>query len=109
MPHLSNLIDDHKNGWKIQLTVEISFASVIKNYDQPYTIHIHSQNLEVYIGYKTTKIIEDLFYSLLKEYQKSLKTKMKKSNLVFESVDALYYSLYKISLAGGGSYMDSPE
>ena len=46
--YLSSIIDDHKNGWKIQLTMEISFVSVIKNSDkdsnEPYTIYIHSEN-----------------------------------------------------------------
>ena len=31
------------------------------------------------------------------------------SNFVFESVDLLYYSLHKISLNRGGSYIDSPD
>ena len=34
---------------------------------------------------------------------------MKGSQLVFESVDLLYYSLHKISLNRGGSHIDSPE
>ena len=29
-PYLSSIIDDHKNGWEIQLTMEISFVSVTK-------------------------------------------------------------------------------
>ena len=59
----------------------ISSVSAIKNSDEPYTIHIPSENSEVYIAYKTTKIIKDLFDSLVKEYQKSLKRKMKKAIL----------------------------
>ena len=31
------------------------------------------------------------------------------SDLVFDSVDALYYNLKKINLSRGGSYIDSPE
>ena len=31
------------------------------------------------------------------------------SNFVFESVDLLYYSLHRISLNRGGSYIDSPD
>ena len=31
------------------------------------------------------------------------------SNFVFESVNLLYYSLHKISLNRGGSYIDSPD
>ena len=34
---------------------------------------------------------------------------MEGSNFVFESVDLLYYSLHKISLNRGGSYIDSPS
>ena len=34
---------------------------------------------------------------------------MKGSQFVFESVDLLYYSLHKISLNRGGSYIDSPS
>ena len=34
---------------------------------------------------------------------------MKGNNFVFESVDLLYYSLHKISLNNGGSYIDSPD
>ena len=34
---------------------------------------------------------------------------MRRSDFVFESVDILYYSLHKISLNRGGSYIDSPD
>ena len=45
----------------------------------------------------------------MEEYQTSLKTRMKRSDLVFISVDALYYKLHKINLNRGSSYIDSPE
>ena len=34
---------------------------------------------------------------------------MKRSEFIFISVDVLYYSLNKIILCRGGSYIDSPE
>ena len=34
---------------------------------------------------------------------------MEGSSFVFESIDLLYYSLHKISLNRGGSYIDSPN
>ena len=34
---------------------------------------------------------------------------MEGSNFIFESVDLLYYSLHKIILNRGGSYIDSPD
>ena len=45
----------------------------------------------------------------MEEYQTSLKTKRKRSDFVFDSVDALYYKLHKISLNRGDSYIDLPE
>ena len=86
--HLRDIIDDHKDGWKMQLTTEVTFVSV-KDSNESSIIHIHSDNLLIFIGYKTNNIINELFKSLLGEYQESLKTKMKKSDFVFDSVDAL--------------------
>ena len=111
--YLSSIIDDHKDGWKIQLAMEISFVPVIKKSDEgsnkPYIIYMHSENSSVFIGHETDNVTEELFDSLLKEYQESLKTTMKKSGLVFDSFNALYYKFYKISLNRSGSYIDSPE
>ena len=109
IPHLRNIIDDHKDGWKIQLAMEISFVSTVKDSNELYTIDVYSENSSIFIGYKTDNIIEELFKSLKKRYQESLKKKMKRSDLVFDSADALYYKLHKISLKRGGSYIDSPE
>ena len=34
---------------------------------------------------------------------------MRGSEFVYDSVDALYYNLNKVSLSRGGSYIDSPK
>ena len=34
---------------------------------------------------------------------------MEKNNFIFESVNLLYYSLHKITLNIGGSYINSPD
>ena len=60
-------------------------------------------------GIEMNYIINELFKSFLRRYQEGLETKMKGSEFIFESVDLLYYSLHKISLNRGGSYIDSPE
>ena len=116
-PYLGKIINDHKDGWKIQLTIEISFVSYVKDsnkdsnedFNEPYTTNIHSENPSVFIGYETDNIIKELFKLLLEEYQDSLKRNMKSSDLVFDCVDALYYKFHKTSLNRGGSYVDSPE
>ena len=68
-----------------------------------------SDNVEIMIGYETDDINNKLFESFKKIYKKGLETKVKGSQFVFESVDLLYYSLHKISLNRGGSYIDSPD
>ena len=54
-------------------------------------------------------LLKNFLNLLKKRYRERLETKMKGSQFVFESVDLLYYSLHKISLNRGGSYIDSPE
>ena len=67
--YLSNIIDDHKDEWKIQLTMEINFISTIDS-SETSTIHIKSKNVVILTGYETDEIIEELSDSLLDEYQK---------------------------------------
>ena len=61
------------------------------------------------IGNETNNTITKLFNSIFKKYQEGLETKMKASSFIFYCVDLLYYHLHKVSLNGGGSYIDSPE
>ena len=61
------------------------------------------------MGSETDEIIEEIFKYLLQRYQEGLEESMRGSGFIFESVDALYYDLNKISLNRGGSYIDSPE
>ena len=61
------------------------------------------------MGNETNEIIEKLFESLLKNYQKDLEESMRGSEFVFDSIDLLYYHLQKIGLKRGRSYIDSPK
>ena len=42
-PYLCKIINDHKDEWKIQLAIEISFVSSVKDSNEdsnePYAIH----------------------------------------------------------------------
>ena len=111
-PYLSVIINDHKNQgeWTIQLTMAINFISSKKYSDEtPRTMHTKSDNIEIIMGSQTGEIIEERFKSLLQKYQEGLEESMKESEFIFDSVDAFYYNLNKISLNRGGSYIDSPE
>ena len=61
------------------------------------------------MGSETDEIIEQLFKSFLQKYQKGLDESRRGSEFVYDSVDALYYSLNKVSLSSGGSYIDFPK
>ena len=66
-------------------------------------------NVEIMIGSETDEIIEDLFECFLQKYQEGLEESMRGSEFGYNSVDALYYNLNKVSLSRGGSYIDSPK
>ena len=110
-PYLRELINDHKNKgeWKIQLTAQINFISLIPGSDETHVMHTRSANEEFMNGSDTDEIIKELFKSLLQRYQEKLQEKMKGSDFAVDRVNYLYYDLNKISIGKGGSYIDSPK
>ena len=86
----------------------INFISS-KDSDETRTMHTKSNNVKIMMGNKTEKIIKELFKSSLQKYQEGLEESIRGSEFIFDSVDALYYDLNKISLSRGGSYIDSPK
>ena len=108
--HSGNTITEHKtqSEWKIQLTIATSFI-YSKDSDETRTMRTKSNNVEIMIGSETNEIIEDLFKSILQRYQEGLEESMRGSEFIFDTADALYYDLNKISLSRGGSYIDSPK
>ena len=126
-PYLSDIINDHKTHGlvryhsgnktgvketssesKIRLTMAINFISS-KDSDEIRTMHTKSNNVEIKMGSETDEIIEDLFESFLQKYQERLEESLTGSKSAYDSVDALYYNLNKVSLSRGGSYIDSPN
>ena len=126
-PYLSDIINNHKTQgkwrvhsrntmteyktqgeWKIHLTMAINFISSKEHYEtRPMRTQI--DNIEITMGSETDEITKELFKYLLQRYQEGLEESMKESELIFDSVDVLYYDLNKTSLNRGGSYIDSLE
>ena len=108
--HSGNTIAEHKtqSEWKIQLTMAINFISSEYS-DESRTMHAKSNNVEIMMGNKTNENIEEFFKSFLQRYQEGLEESMRGSEIILDSVDALYYDLNKIILSRGGSYIDSLE
>ena len=66
----------------------------------------------MYIGSKTSMVVDDLLKSFLDDYQFSLRTKMKKSNLTHDRVRAFYYKLMQYAISAALNYQqidDHPE
>ena len=110
-PYLRELINDYKSKgeWKIQLTAQINFISSRPCSDEARVMHTRSVNEEFTNGSDTDEVIKELFKSLLQRYQENLQEKMRDSDFVFDGINFLYYDFNKISISGGGSYIDPPK
>ena len=101
-------VEKTSSEWKIQLTMAINFISS-KDSGETRTMHAKSNTVEIMMGCETDEIIEDLFEYFLQNYQEGLEESMRGSKFAYDSVDALYYDLNKVSLRRGGSCIDSPK
>ena len=84
----------------------INFISS-KDSDETRTMHEKSNNVEIMMGSETDQIIKEILKSFLQRHQEGLGESMRGSEFIFDSVDALYYDVNKISLSRSGSYIDS--
>ena len=71
--------------WKIQLAIAINFISS-KDVDKERIMHLKSDNIEFMSYDNANEIANELFKSLLSRYQISLKTSMRRSDFIFDSV-----------------------
>ena len=71
--------------WKIQLAIAINFISS-KDVDKECIMHLKSDNIEFMSYDNANEIANELFESLLSRYQISLKTSMRRSGFIFDSV-----------------------
>ena len=108
LSYLNNIIDDHKEEWKIQLIIKINFVTT-KGSIKIHEKYIKSKSITILIGHEADEIVEELFDSHLQKYQWALENTQEGSSHVFDSIDALQYKLHKTSLDRGGLYIDSAE
>ena len=109
-PYLRDMIDDHKakGEWKIQLAMRIIFVSFI-DANETREMRTKSDNITIMSGTETGDVINELFSTFRKRYQKGLEAKIRGSSFTFECIDLLDYHLHNISLNRGSSYINSPE
>ena len=87
----------------------INFICSIPDSDETRTMHTKSDNIDVTMVSETDETIDELFKSLLQRCQEGLEESMRRIYFTFDSVDALYYDLNRISSSRGGSYKSSPK
>ena len=97
-----------QSEWKMKLIMQINFIS-FKDSDEARIMHTKSNDVENITRDVKDDIIKVIFESLLERYQEGYEEPMRGSEFIFDSADALYYDLNKISLNRGESYIDSPE
>ena len=107
-PPLEGSLDNDLYGqWKIQVTMQINFASSLGTEESP-KMYSKSNNIEILMASETNNIINELIESFLQKYQNGLKEKMKDTKFVCEIVDLLYYNFHKTTFQrAGSSYIKS--
>ena len=70
-------------------------------------MHKNSDNIEIMTNSERDEIMNELFRSLLQNYQEGLEESMRGSLFILDSVDLLRYHLQKTSLKRSGSYKES--
>ena len=72
-------------------------------------MHSNSGNIKFETYSDAIDVIDKLLKSLRSKYQDNLKTSMKGSDFIFDSVQLMYYKCHKVSFIRDGSYIDSPD
>ena len=70
------MIDNHRahGDWKIQLIIRINFISSLDT-DKFRIMHTKSNNIKIINDIETNDIINEVFESIFKKYQKQLEKK----------------------------------
>ena len=72
-------------------------------------MHSRSNNIKFTSYNDVNEVNDELFDSLRSRYQVNLKTSMRRSDFIFDSVQLMYYKCHKVNFGRRGSYIDSPE
>ena len=98
--YLRELSEEYKlkGEWKVQLTIEVNFISLKPGSGETHIMYTRSDNIEIMFGDDNDDIIEQIFESLLKQYEENLQNKMRGSEFEFDGVNFLSYDFNKTSI-----------
>ena len=95
--------------WKIQL-VMLNRCISSKNFEETRSVYSASDNVEIFMGSDTDKVIDILFDTMLQKFQEAGETSFERgSEFIFENVDLLYHYFHRIDMRRSGSYIKTPE
>ena len=93
---------------EIQLTIAINFISS-KNVEEDHVMHSSCDNIKFTSYNDANEVVDELFESLCSGYQGNLKTSMRRSDSIFDSIQLMHYKCHEVYFRRDGSYIDSPE
>ena len=76
--------------------------------EEERVMHSRSDNIKFTSFIGASAVVDELFESACLRYQRNLKTSMRGSDFIFDSVQLIYSKCHKVNLCGG-SYIDSPD
>ena len=79
------------DAWKIQLTIAINFI-FLKDTGEESVMHSTSDNIKFRPYNDECQVVNELFESLRSKYQDNLEISMRGSDLIFDSVQLMYYN-----------------
>ena len=78
--------------------------------NETHTMHPKSKQVEVYMGSDTENVIDTLFNTLLKIFQRIQETSNERgSEFIRDSVEVLEYEFHKIDITRAESYIITPD
>ena len=84
--------------WKIQL-VMLNRCISSKNFEETPSVYSASDNIEIFMGSDTDKVIDILFDTMLQKFQGAEETLFERgSKFIFENVDLLHYYFHRIDI-----------
>ena len=105
----NNNNDTDCGEWKIQLSMIISFIPT-RSFKEKRTIHSKSEAVGVYMGNNSKNIIDTLFNTLLKNFQRAQETLNERgSEFIPDKVELLNYNFHAIDIRRPEAYIMSPD
>ena len=81
-----------------------------KSFDETRTMHRKSKQVEFYLGSNTENVINALFNTLLRNFQRIQETSNGRGRkFIPDSVELLEYELHKVDIIRAESYIVSPD